>query len=464
MCAIVGSYRTDIDMSKALEILKHRGPDFQNSVKEGDFNIGHCRLSILDLSSLGNQPFQKDKATLSFNGEIWNYNEVKEEYNFKTKSSSDTEVLINILNEKGTEALDIIDGMYAFAYISPDLKILVRDKIGEVPLFYIKTTSGMIWSSERKAIIEYSKTPKDIKEFPAGTYYNFDTCEFIKYYNYPALSQAEGSPEKVNQIIKSAVEKRLHSDVPVAILVSGGLDSSIIATEVIKLHPNICAYTIVFDDESQDLINARKFCKEKNITLKEIKVPNPVVKDIEDTVYDIETNMKTQIEIAVLCDKLAKAISDDGYKVILSGEGADEVFGGYGNTSIKYSLSDDDEYRQVKIDLVSKMSRGNFLRGNLIFLKYGIEIRLPFVDMDLIDYVVPLTKDASKINKRLLKDAYKDEIPEYIIKRVKKTFQGEAGVSKYILENLIEPGDSPVKLYNRTYNKVFQNNQDIEEW
>jgi asparagine synthase (glutamine-hydrolysing) len=253
--------------------------------------------------------------------------------------------------------------------------------------------------------------------------------------------------------MEKAVTKRLVSDVPLCCLISGGLDSSLILGIAKKHNPNIVAYTAVFDDESNDYVNAKRVCKEFDVELRTVYIDKPTKKDIEETIECIETNMKAQIEISLLNIPLAKKISEDGFKVVLSGEGADEIFGGYGNFAIKASRCKTyEDWRDIKKEQVDKMARGNFRRANLVFMKHHIECRLPFIDKDIVEFGINATKEENPVGKKILKKIAEGIVPDYIIKRQKETFQGSAKIPEYI-EGIY---GNPVKMYNSIHRALYQ--------
>lgn len=446
MCGLLGKYKYESEPI-VIDRLKHRGPDHQAVVEWGDFQVGHTRLSIIDPVSAANQPFEFEDTILAFNGEIYNYRELREEYlsEYEFSTNSDTEVLSQMLFTYGLKkTLEVIDGMFCFFYADGgNNRVLVRDRYGKIPLFYEKSGQGFLWSSEQKGF------NKLMTEFPKANYYDFNTNEFVQYYDYVTDNYKDFTLE----VIDNAVRKRLVSDVPLCCLISGGLDSSLILAIAKKYNPNIVAYTAVFDKESNDYKNAQRVCKDFDVELRPVFIDKPTLRDIEDTVKSIESNMKAQIEISLLNLPLAKKISEDGFKVVLSGEGADEIFGGYGNFAIQASkCKTHEEWREKKKEQVDKMARGNFRRANMVFMKYHIECRLPFIDKDIVEFGINATREENPVGKKILKEVSRGIVPDYIINRVKETFQGSAKIPEYI-EDLY---GNPVKMYNDIYRNMFK--------
>jgi asparagine synthase (glutamine-hydrolysing) len=222
-------------------------------------------------------------------------------------------------------------------------------------------------------------------------------------------------------------------------LVSGGLDSSLILTLAQRYKPDIVAYTAVLDPLSADLAAARRLCAELTIPLVEVKIAAPDARDFTEAARVIEIPSKAQIEIAALCIPLARAIASDGFKACLSGEAADELFGGYGSMCIKAASADDRGWRAIRVAQLEKMARGNFVRVNKAFMAAGVECRLPFMERRLVERVLAMSKADCPPNKKALKAAAAPVLPAWVIKRPKATFQGGAGTSKRAAEIIANP-------------------------
>jgi asparagine synthase (glutamine-hydrolysing) len=449
MCGLIGAYKSNEEVD--VQSIYHRGPDAQKLIQWGDFKVGHTRLSIIDTHAAANQPFEYEDTIIAFNGEIYNYQELRatylKDYEDEFRTNSDTEVLIMMLFHYGLDkTLEVIDGMFCFFYAdNGNTRVLVRDRYGKIPLFFENNedTSEFLWCSEQKGF------KKHMTEFPRANYYDFNTGEFVEYYSYV---KDEYKPFTL-EVMEEAVRKRLIADVPLCCLISGGLDSSLILALAKKHNPNIVAYTAVYDKNSNDFINAKKVCKEFDVELRVVYIEPPTKQDIENTVKSIETKMKAQVEISLLNLPLAKAISEDGFKVVLSGEGADEIFGGYGNFAIQASRAETHEdWREIKKAQVDKMARGNFRRANMVFMQYQIECRLPFIDKDIVEFGINATREENPVGKKILKEIAEGIVPEYIIKRAKETFQGSAKIPEYIEEIY----GNPIKMYNQIYKNMYK--------
>jgi len=218
------------------------------------------------------------------------------------------------------------------------------------------------------------------------------------------------------------------ADAPLCCLISGGLDSSLILSIAKAMRPDIVAYTAILDDASPDLKAARRLCDEFAVPLVEVRVAAPTPNDLAAAALAIEIPSKAQVEIAAMCIPLARAIAGDGFKACLSGEAADELFGGYGNMCIAGASADDAGWRAIRVAQLAKMARGNFVRCNKAFMAAGVECRLPFMERALVETVMAMDKAACPPGKKALKAASVGIVPKWIASRPKETFQGGAGM------------------------------------
>lgn len=425
MCGIAGSFALpSFDVPAAVERLRHRGPDAA-AVAEADGCVhGHARLSLVDLSSASDQPFRTAAGSvLSFNGEIWNWRAIRAELECRGRSfatSGDTEVLAQALEQWGVAALCRLEGMWAFAWSSGRHHILARDRFGEIPLYVHRSGSGFAWSSERKGL----GRGRPCSALPPGHWLDLASGALGRWYE----PDAPRPHEAVADALARGVAHRLDADAPLCCLVSGGLDSSLVLALARRARPDVVGYTAVLDPASADLRAAREICAELSVPLVEVPIPAPSAADLEGAALAIEIDSKAQVEIAALCVPLARAIASDGFKACLSGEAADELFGGYGSMCIKGSSADDDGWRAIRAAALAKMARGNFVRCNKAFMAAGVECRLPFMDVGLVEAVSRMSKAECPPGKGLLKAAAEGLIPRRLARRQKDTFQGGAGM------------------------------------
>jgi len=384
MCGIAGivtrdRIREEQRVSYAQGIYKslfHRGPDFQNDYLHNNVWLGHVRLSIIDITSAGNQPMvsENQQCIVSFNGEIYNYHELSTEFGFlKLKSASDTEVLLRMYEKVGVNSFLKFNGIFAFAIYDRLLKklFLVRDRLGVKPLYYKIGYSGIAFSSEIKGIISLDPSSsvfditslhewlyfgntlngntffKGIRQVPAGSFLEFDlstfTCRINQFWSIKKQSQLSrtNKPIKSEQIevtrslIEKAVQRQLVSDVPVGIFLSGGIDSSTITAFASK-HYNgrISTYSADFDfsNSKSELLKAKRIANYFGTQHNEIHIQgNEIGNLVEKMIYhhDMPFSDAANIPLFLLASKI-----NNHTKVVLQGDGGDELFGGYRRFSI----------------------------------------------------------------------------------------------------------------------------------
>lgn len=446
MCGIVAAVGS-VDIEPMLERIAHRGPDGSGVWHDGDIHLGHVRLAIQDTSDAAAQPFALDHIVLSYNGELWNVDELRATMPDRDwRTTSDTEVLAALLADRGVDALDELDGMFSLVWWDGERLYATRDRWGKVPLYLFDDGTTLIVASERKALPRSS----NVRSFEPGV--AVELLGMIEKRWATPRAAADLEPETIRSTLRDAVAKRLIGDRPVCFLLSGGLDSSLILHYAVELHPSPVAYTAVFDDASPDLAAARRVADHYGVPLIEVPVPMPTTSRIEQAISVVESSMKAQVEIALAHIPLMRAIADDGFRVALSGEAADELFLGYGGLCIKASQArSDDEYRAVIAGAIRKMSRGNFLRVNKVMMSAGVEGRLPFMEERLVASVLASTRETNPTNKRALKAAASSVLPSWVVKRRKETFQGATGIAGAALEAV----GSPVRFYHAEEKRMF---------
>jgi len=464
MCGIVATIGyTKEDVNEMLEIISHRGRD-NRGIMEFQYNdkniiLGHNRLSINDTSPLGNQPMEYDGVQLVVNGEIWNYPQLRKEYEergYTFKSNSDSEIILFLYKENELKRLS---GMFSFVIYDKNKLILSRDWVGKLPL-YIFNNGSYIIASELKSIINTHKGA-DIKFVPKNSLVeiNLDTNKIDVHSNYyfnfsndiTNLPTREEVGQKTYQLLRDAVDKRLLSDVPIATSLSGGIDSAVITYLLSTKIPNLKAYTIAFDQSSPDLQKARVCAKHLGVELVEVFVPRDeelLKQRFIDSIRVIEYPSTVQMEVGILQSFIAEQMAKDGIKVAFSGEGSDESYGSYGMIRM---FSKKPDWSDIRKKLFEKQYYGNLLRGNTIFMNYGtIELRCPFFDTDFLDFTTNLTDEfLSKGSqwKLPLADAFRPYLPEEIIEQEKRAFQKGTNFKQYIEELILN--DSNINFRNR---------------
>ena len=396
---------------EAFNKLEKRGPDNSTLIMENKLWIGFTRLSINDMSESANQPFSTDNISLVCNGEIYNHKILKEKFNISTKSNSDCEVILHLYEKVGIEqTLNLLDGVFAFIlYDKTKNKIYcARDRIGVRPVFYSNSKNLFALASEAKSIeiLGYNSTQLKGGNY-IEKYIDSDELEIKSFYDIPHpviyVEKDEKIQEDMRNLLISAVKKRLMRDRPIGCLLSGGLDSSIIAALLTKYSDTkIKTFSIGFPG-STDLKYARKVAKYIGSEHFELEISYKEGLDvIEEVIYTLESFDTTTIRASVGMYLLSKYISENfEEKVILSGEGADEILCGYlyfHNSPSSQSTCDESR------KLVEQLPYFDVLRADRCTASHGLELRVPFLDRDFLDFCMSLGGNIRKPQK--FKDKY----------------------------------------------------------
>ena len=456
--AIIGKGKDEELVKKLSKRMSHRGPDESDMhVTENGHILSHERLSIIDLHS-GRQPIQGSKtAWMVHNGEIYNHQELRDgilkHHTFRTKS--DSEVIVHLYEEFGYDFCNMLDGDWAFVIVDGDDYIAGRDPMGVKPLYYGLDERGRTYfSSEMKPIADQCKT---FSTFPPGHYYTEKTG-FVKYYNPEYEDYLKANHELDLDLIRTslteATRKRLMSDVPIGVLLSGGLDSSLtsaIASRLLaesgkKLH----SFSIGLDENAPDAIAARKVAEYLGTEHHEIHFTiEQGIEILDKLVWHLETYDVTSIRASTPMYFLSKAITDLGIKVVLSGEGADEIFGGYLYFRNAPSTVD---FQKETIERVQKLFTADLLRADKSTMAHGLEARVPFLDKEFLDVAMlikaeekqPKTYDGKE--KYILRKAFDTPdnpyLPAEVLWRQKEQFSD--GVGYNWIDQLIDYCSSKV--------------------
>ncbi|MCH8348181.1 MAG: asparagine synthase (glutamine-hydrolyzing) [Proteobacteria bacterium] len=467
---------TEKDFKEALASMHHRGPDAMQSWTDGKTTrLGLTRLSIQDLDPRSNQPFfaANHKHVIVFNGEIYNFQELKKQFDIKTRTTSDTEVLVELFVKLGEKMLDHLNGMFAFVILNTETKEIfaARDRLGIKPLYMYQQDKELVFSSEIRAVLklankqdfdpvgirQYLKARaffnghtlyKNIKMFPAGYYYR--NGHFYKYWSLPTKPKTrEWLDDEIRDLVESAVEYRCIADVPVGSYLSGGVDSTIVATLTGK--PD--TWTVGFE-EMNEFEWGRLAADKLGVSHNEILLDRDEFLDLAKMLVEVRQE-PLSVPNEVLIYKMSKAVKKKN-TVVLSGEGADELFYGYDRifrwaNEGKWDLSDFDEKysygkhvdneilinilepyegRKDCLDKVSAFFQIGHLHGLLRRLDNStmmcsVEARVPFVDHRLIEYMygAPVSyRMAGGVVKHPLKQIFSDILPKEIINRRKVGF------------------------------------------
>ncbi len=451
---------------ECIKLLRHRGPDWGNyKIIENDNNTNnilfHERLAIIDPKS-GAQPITTDRCSISVNGEIYNHIELKEQYfkNKKFNTGSDCEIIAHLFDYYTSNNRDsiksipnILNGQFAFVAVKEnDNRILIaRDPLGIAPLYYGVDKSDNLWvSSELKAIHNKVKVPM---EFPPGCCLTTNNINDIHRYYRPNWwggelpnswkfnkSHLELVKKDIEDKLTVSVKKRMMSDVPFGILLSGGLDSSIIASIAIKnvMNPGkIKTFSIGLHD-SPDLIAAKKVAEYLGTDHHSITYSlEEGYYALNDVIYHLETYDITTIRAGTPMYLLGRVIKAMGIKMVLSGEGADEALGGY--LYFHKSPSNESFFKETCKKL-EDLHYYDVLRANKSLMAWGVEVRVPFLDKDFLDLVMNIDPEIKKplprhdngkaIEKYILRKSFENEyLPDDILWRQKEQFSDGVGYS-----------------------------------
>ncbi|WP_425236156.1 asparagine synthase B [Ulvibacterium sp.] len=496
MCGIVCAFdvkeSTEALRPQLLEMSKkvrHRGPDWSGIYSDDKAILAHERLAIVDPVS-GKQPlFSADgKLVLAANGEIYNHRELRKQfdgkYDFQTQS--DCEVILALYQKKGADFLDEMNGIFGFAIYDAEKEeyFVARDHMGIIPLYMGWDQNGTFYvASELKALED--KCTK-IELFPPGHYLHSKYGELKRWYTrdwmeYDAVKENETSIKEIQEALEAAVHRQLMSDVPYGVLLSGGLDSSVTSAVAKKYAqkriesddtkeawwPQLHSFSVGLEG-SPDLAAAQKVADHIGTVHHEIKFTIQEGLDaIKDVIYNLETYDITTIRASTPMYLMARVIKSMGIKMVLSGEGADELFGGYLYFHKAPSPKDFHEETVRKLD---KLHMYDCLRANKSLAAWGIEGRVPFLDKEFMDVAMRINPKDKMINgermeKWVVRKAFEDYLPESVAWRQKEQFSDGVGYSWIdTLKELVEEKVSDEQLANAKFRFPLQTPTTKEEF
>ncbi len=475
MCGIAAIINKKIDskkdITKMLSAIESRGDTIPNFESLENHILGSVRLKIVDIEN-GKQPFYNENRNIAvvFNGEIYNYIALKTLLQAKGHifySDCDTEVIPHLYEEYGVSFIEKLDGMFAFVLIDINTNsfLLARDRYGIKPLFYCRSKDTFFISSELKSF--ESLDVELYCELEPGSYFynNQLSSYFIQDYKISENISVAEAESTIELLLDKAVQKRVQTNLPVGLFLSGGIDSSLVLHLALKHHNNIIPI-IIGKDDSEDVVYAKRICEVYNIEYHHLNpTDDEIFSNIENVVKIIETYEPNPVRGSALTYFLAKKAHELGLKIVLCGEGSDEIFAGYGDFT---RFKNDIDFQKLTKDLVSDLHRTQLLRIDRIGMAFGVEIREPFMDNELVDYAIKLSPSL-KINyinniyltKAVLRTAFKGQLPDYILERVKKTLMEgagadsvEVGKGKFFVhasQNINEVNFNQLKLENQAF-------------
>ncbi len=460
MCGIVGVFELKQDSQsirpQILEMSKkvrHRGPDWSGIYCGEKAVLAHERLSIVDPASGGQPLYTPDrKVILAVNGEIFNHQDIRKNINgtYQFQTESDCEVILALYRKHGKDFIEELNGQFAFALYDEekDCYLIARDHIGINPLYMGWDIHGQFYvASELKAL---EGVCSKIEEFLPGHYYYSPEGEMKKWYKrdweeYNAVAENGADIDELRLALEEAVHKQLMSDVPYGVLLSGGLDSSVISAiasryarkrvesgdEKEAWYPRLHSFAVGLKG-SPDLVAARKVADYLDTVHHEILFTIEEGLDaIRDVIYYLETYDVTTIRASTPMYLMARVIKSMGIKMVLSGEGADEVFGGY----LYFHKAPSPEAFHIETNRkLSRLHTFDCLRANKSLSAWGVEGRVPFLDKEFLDVAMrinPKNKMAGngRMEKWIIRKAFEDYLPESVVWRQKEQFSDGVGYS-----------------------------------
>lgn len=462
MCGIFGilDIKTDVSelRTQALDLsklLRHRGPDWSGIWNNNNAILCHERLAIVDVDT-GAQPLisRDENKVLAVNGEIYNHKELAKNlatpYDFRTKS--DCEVILPLYEQKGVKFIDDLKGMFAFVLYdeTQDAYLIARDHMGIIPLYTGHDEHGNFYvASEMKALVPVCKT---VNEFPPGHYFWSKTGEMVEYYQrdwmeYAAVENNESNLDDLKAAFEKAVKSHMMSDVPYAVLLSGGLDSSLVSAIAAKYvanrvededrtqawWPRLHSFAVGLEG-APDLQAAKKVADMIGTVHHEIHFTIQEGLDaIRDVIYFLETYDTTTIRASTPMYLMSRKIKAMGIKMVLSGEGSDEIFGGY---LYFHKAPNAKELHEETVRKLKRLHMFDCARANKATSSWGVEARVPFLDKEFMDVAMrlnPQDKMCSKerMEKWILRKAFDngEYLPSEILWRQKEQFGDGVGYS-----------------------------------
>ena len=475
-----------LEMSK---IIRHRGPDWSGIFSNDKAILAHERLAIVDPAS-GKQPlFSKDgRLVLAANGEIYNHQLLRQQFEgkYEFQTQSDCEVILALYQEKGPHFIDEMNGIFGFALydVEKDEYFIARDHMGIIPLYMGWDQFGTFYvASELKALEGYCTK---IELFPPGHYLSSKDGELVQWYQrewteFEAVKENETSIQEIRKALEAAVHRQLMSDVPYGVLLSGGLDSSITSAIAKKFaqkriesgdtvdawYPQLHSFAVGLEG-SPDLVAARKVADHLGTIHHEIKFTIQEGLDaVRDVIYNIETYDVTTIRASTPMYLMARVIKSMGIKMVLSGEGSDELFGGY---LYFHKAPNAKEFHEETVRKLSKLHMYDCLRANKSLAAWGIEGRVPFLDKEFMDVAMRINPQDKMINgermeKWVLRKAFEDMLPESVAWRQKEQFSDGVGYSWIdTLKAMVAQEITDEQLANAKYKFPIQTPTSKEEY
>lgn len=448
MCGIAGIFHNQATSGELenklysiLLLMEHRGFSRYETSSGPGWLLGTNRLEIIDREN-GHQPkFSNDETIAAvLNGEIYNYLDLKQqliENGYTFKSDTDTEVVANGYHFWGCELFSMLDGMFAILIWDKTniTFIAARDPLGVKPLYSLKSDSQLYFASEIKALLG---TSKDIQLFPPG-HYVVGNNKPVKYFNYGKIdicSSVADNAKVLRGLIKESVAKRVQTDLPVAVFLSGGIDSSAILYEAIQLHKDVTAFS-VGDSTAEDVLSAKRLCEHLDVKFQHVAASaDELLNVIPEVIKTIESFEPNHIRGGSLSYILSREVAQKGYRIALCGEGADELFGGYREFTVALQRGENTGHINMMFNrFISELHKTQLQRVDRTSMKFTLEVREPFLDKRILDFShslpidqkIKLSQNVDYRNKIVLREAYRGLLPDWVVEREKVVFSLGAG-------------------------------------
>ncbi len=458
MCSIFGILDIAVDArslrGKALELsslLRHRGPDWSGIWSNDDAVLVHERLAIVDLEN-GAQPLynQNRNHILAVNGEIYNHQQLKANLNtqFRFQTRSDCEVILALYEQRDCDFIDQLEGMFAFILYDTELKryLIARDHMGIIPLYYGYDALGQLYvASEMKSLVPVCTS---VTEFPPGHFWDSHEEEIKPYYRrdwmeYDKVKDNKGTAEQIHDALCESVKSHMMSDVPYGVLLSGGLDSSVISAIAQKYSqkriedherskawwPQLHSFAVGLKG-APDLIAAKKVADAIGTVHHEIHYTvQEGIDALRHVIFHLETYDVTTIRASTPMYLMARKIKAMGIKMVLSGEGADEIFGGY---LYFHKAPNAREFHEETIRKLNRLHMFDCARANKAMSAWGVETRVPFLDKNFLDAAMSINPELKmcgngKAEKHILREAFEGYLPQEVLWRQKEQFSDGVG-------------------------------------
>jgi asparagine synthase (glutamine-hydrolysing) len=453
MCGLAGCYGAkDVDVRAMTRKLAHRGPDGTGVTEARNGTLGHCRLAILDVDG-GRQPMRGDESAIVYNGEVYNHAHLREtllrDQVFNTRT--DTETILRLYEPLGPDCARLLDGMFAIAIISDDALFLARDPLGIKPLYYATKRNTLYFGSEIKALKEVGA---NIREFPPGWWYH----SAKGWQEFGRLGDLQGLPpcrepdldwnrlmdspfheeealHALRLVLSRAVLKRLMSDVPVGVSLSGGLDSSIVCALAHQGLERLDTFSVGVKG-SADREAAYAVSRHLGTIHHDLEYTmEDMIRALPEVLYYLESFDPALVRSAIPNFFLAR-LASQFVKVILTGEGADELYAGY---EYLRRFQDPSDLRTELQAITRSLHHTNLQRADRMGMAFGLEARVPFLDLRSIAlaWLIPVeckVPTAARPEKDLLRRAFAELIPDFVVRRPKQKFSAGAGSSELITQ------------------------------